>query len=72
MAPDRAGPGGPVGTGQEPTLDDVRALFPQWEVWTGVNGLVYARLPGRARRSVHGEDARDLIDQIRGMIGRWS
>jgi hypothetical protein len=57
----------------EPTLDDVRALFPCWEAWRGVNGLVYARL---ARSSppvvVHGEDPRDLIDQIRGMIGRWS
>src|SRR5437870_11540692 len=27
----------------EPGLDDVAALFPQWEVWRGVNGLAYAR-----------------------------
>jgi hypothetical protein len=25
----------------EPTLDDIRALFPQWEIWTGISGLLY-------------------------------
>jgi hypothetical protein len=55
----------------EPTLDDVAALFPSWEVWPGVNGLVYARLPGSSPPlTARGEDARDLIDQIRGVIGR--
>ena len=57
----------------EPDLDDVRALFPQWEAWHGVNGLVYARLRGSSPPlTARGEDPRDLIDQIRGMIGRWS
>lgn len=67
------GPAGPAGTEQEPTLDDVRALFPQWDVWTGVSGLVYARLRGSSPSlTARGEDARDLIDEIRGVIGRRS
>ncbi len=40
--------------------------FPNWHVWRGIAGLVYAR---RARTSppviVRGEDALDLRDQIR-------
>jgi hypothetical protein len=57
----------------EPDLDDVRALFPCWEVWTGVSGLVYARLRGSSPPlTARGEDPRDLIDQIRGVIGRRS
>jgi hypothetical protein len=57
----------------EPTLDDVRALFPCWEIWRGVSGLVYARLRGSSPPlTARGEDARDLIDQIRGVIGRRS
>ena len=57
----------------EPDLDDVRALFPHWEVWRGVSGLVYARLRGSSPPlTARGEDARDLIDQIRGVIGRRS
>jgi hypothetical protein len=59
--------------GGEPTLDDVRTLFPHWEIWTGISGLVYAR---RLRSSppmvVRAEDPRDLIDAIRAEIGRRS
>ena len=55
----------------EPTLDDVRAMFPRWEVWTGIAGLVYARkLLSSPPIVVRAEDPRDLIDQIRAEIGR--
>jgi len=57
----------------EPTLDDVRALFPQWEIWTGISGLVYARrLLSGPPMVVRAEDPRDLIDVIRAEIGRRS
>jgi hypothetical protein len=57
----------------EPTLDDVRALFPHWEVWTGIAGLVYARRRLSSPPMVaRGEDPRDLIDQINAEIGRRS
>ncbi len=55
----------------EPALDDVRAMFPHWEVWTGIAGLVYARkLLSSPPIVVRAEDPRDLIDQIRAEIGR--
>jgi hypothetical protein len=55
----------------EPTLDDVRAMFPHWEVWQGIAGLVYARrLLSSPPIVVRAEDPRDLIDQIRGELGR--
>jgi hypothetical protein len=38
----------------EPTLDDVRALFPQWEIWTGISGLVYARRSAAGHERHHG------------------
>ena len=54
----------------EPTLDDVRAMFPRWEVWTGIAGLVYARKPLTSPPVVlRAEDPTDLRDQIRGWIG---
>jgi hypothetical protein len=57
----------------EPALDDVRAMFPQWEVWTGIAGLVYARrLLSSPPMVVRAEDPRDLIDQINAEIGRRS
>jgi hypothetical protein len=57
----------------EPTLADVAAMFPHWTVWRGVNGLLYARLPGSSPPlTARGEDARDLIDEVRGLIGRAS
>jgi hypothetical protein len=57
----------------EPTLDDVRALFPQWEIWTGISGLVYARrLLSSPPAVVRAEDPQDLIDAIRAEIGRRS
>jgi hypothetical protein len=40
--------------------------FPQWHVWRGVSGLVYARRPRTSPPIVvRGEDATDLRDQIR-------
>jgi hypothetical protein len=55
----------------EPDLADVAALFPHWEVWHGVSGLFYARLPlSSPPVVVRGEDPRDLADQIRGWTGR--
>jgi hypothetical protein len=40
--------------------------FPQWHVWRGVCGLVYARRPRTSPPVViRGEDAVDLRDQIR-------
>ena len=57
----------------EPTLDDVRELFPDWHVWKGISGLVYARrLLSSPPVVVRAEDPRDLIDQIKAEIGRRS
>ncbi len=57
----------------EPTLDDVAREFPHWHCWKGVNGLVYARLPGSSPpMTARGEDPLDLRDQIRAEIGRRS
>jgi hypothetical protein len=53
-----AGPNG------EPTLADVQREFTDYECWRGVSGLCYARLHGRPRADVQGEDPRDLRDQI--------
>ncbi len=42
------------------------AEFPQWHVWRGVCGLVYARRPRTSPPLVvRGEDAVDLRDQIK-------
>ena len=69
--PGRAGRGGHVMTGPEPTLDDVAAMFPHWHVWRGIAGLVYARKPLMSPPVVlRGEDPADLRDQIRGWLGR--
>lgn len=54
----------------EPTLDDLRSEFPRWEIWTGVNYLLYARLPLTTPPvTLRGEDTVDLRDQIRGYLG---
>jgi hypothetical protein len=46
------------------------AEFPQWHVWRGVCGLVYARRPRTSPPLVvRGEDALDLRDQIRRADG---
>jgi len=40
--------------------------FPHWHVWRGVAGLLYARRPRSSPpRVVRGQDAVDLLDQIR-------
>jgi hypothetical protein len=45
--------------------------FPDWEVWRGVDQMLYAKLAGPAPAViVRGEDAEDLRDQIRGAILR--
>ena len=59
--------------GAEPNLGDVTRAFPAWHVWRGISGLVYPRLPlSSPPIVVRAEDPRDLIDQIRGEIGRRS
>lgn len=46
------------------------AEFPQWHVWRGICGLVYARRPRTSPPVVvRGEDAVDLRDQIRRAEG---
>ena len=54
----------------DPGLRDVEREFPRWHCWKGISGLVYA---SRALTSppavVRGEDATDLLDQIRGWEG---
>jgi hypothetical protein len=66
-------------TGPEATREDVpdwwpyAAEFPQWHVWRGVSGLVYARRPRTSPPIVvRGEDAVDLRDQIRRVEGRMT
>ena len=55
----------------EPTLDEVRATFPGWDVWKGISGLWYAqRRQSNPPVNVRGEDLTDLCDQIRGETGR--
>jgi hypothetical protein len=45
--------------------------FPQWHVWRGVSGLVYARRPRTSPPVVvRAEDAVDLRDQIRRVEGQ--
>jgi hypothetical protein len=59
--------------GDGPTLDEVAAQFPGWRVWRGISGLLYGRkLLSSPPIVVRAEDAQDLIDQIRGEIGRRS
>jgi hypothetical protein len=64
-------------TGSEGTREDIpdwwpyEAEFPQWHVWRGVSGLVYARRPRTSPPIVvRGEDPMDLRDQIRRVEGR--
>jgi hypothetical protein len=64
-------------TGSEGTRDDVpdwwpyAAEFPQWHVWRGVSGLVYARRPRTSPPIVvRGEDPMDVRDQIGRVEGR--
>jgi hypothetical protein len=46
------------------------AEFPQWHVWRGICGLVYAKRPRTSPQVVvRGEDAVDLRDQIRRAEG---
>lgn len=56
-----------TGPNGEPALADVQREFPGWEVWRGISGRCYGRMPGRPRRhraDAEGEDPRDLRDQI--------
>jgi hypothetical protein len=57
----------------EPALDDVRAMFPHWEVWTGIAGLVYARkLLTSPPMVARAENPAGLIASIYAEIGRRS
>ena len=52
-------------TGDDPTLADVDARFPRWEVWRGIDGLFHARIKGSTPPVlVRGESPDDLADQI--------
>ena len=48
----------------EPTLDEVRKLYPEWDCKRGAGDLFYAshKVTGQ---HVHGEDPLDLADQIK-------
>jgi hypothetical protein len=52
----------------EPTLEDVAREYPDWRPWRAPSGLCYAGRPDTDQ--VMGEDPLDLLDQIRGWIGR--
>jgi hypothetical protein len=55
----------------EPTLESVAAEYPNWHLWRGVSGLLYARrLLSSPPIVVRGEDATDLRDEIRAAIHR--
>jgi hypothetical protein len=55
----------------EPTLADLEEEFPEWEFFRGVNYWEYARKRLTSPPvTLHGEDFRDLRDQIRGYLGR--
>ena len=69
---DRGIPQQPVGAGPDiPAWWPYADEFPQWHVWRGVCGLVYARwLRASPPVVVRGEDAVDLRDQIRQVEGQ--
>ena len=47
--------------------------FPQWHVWRGVSGLVYARRPRTSPPAVvRGKDAMELRDRIMRIEGRMA
>lgn len=55
----------------EPTLEDVEQTWPRWHTWTGICGLVYAsRRMTSPPAVVRGEDAQDLLDQVRAWEGK--
>ena len=47
--------------------------FPHWHVWRGVNGVLYARVPGVSpQRLVRAQVPEDLRDEIiRLEMSRW-
>lgn len=53
----------------EPTLADVRAEFPGWRCFRGINGLYYAQYEPTGEQ-VSGEDPLDLRDQIKAAEAR--
>jgi hypothetical protein len=55
----------------EPSQASLEREFPGWHIWTGINGLKYARrLKSSPPAVVRGEDWTDLRDQVRGHLGR--
>jgi hypothetical protein len=67
VAMDEQPPAWPEGLHEDvPDWWPYAAEFPQWHVWRGVCGLVYARRPRTSPPLVvRGEDAVDLRDEIR-------
>lgn len=55
----------------EPTLADVRAEFPGWRCFRGINGLYYAQHEATGEQ-VSGEDPLDLRDQVKAAESRRS
>jgi hypothetical protein len=55
---------------EEPTSADLAARWPRWEAWQGIDRLWHARIKGAIPPvMVHGEDIRDLMDQIQHWEG---
>jgi hypothetical protein len=52
-----------------PTIRDLQAEFPDWDITTGLYGMYYAEHRATGKR-VHAEDLPGLRDQIRSVIGR--
>ena len=56
---------------EPPSAEALKAEFPGWEIWQGVNGRWYARLP-RSSPPVVLERAVDLAELREWLIGwRW-
>jgi hypothetical protein len=54
--------------GEDPTLADVAARWPRWELWHGIDGMFHARIKGATPPvMVRGESPQDLADEL----ARW-
>ena len=49
---------------RDPELAPIIRQHPQWEVWRGISGLLYARRRGSQDKPVVGESPEDLNDMI--------
>ena len=57
-------PEGTVST-DEPTREDIKRAYPDWETWVGTDQLPHGRRTEGAALTARGEDWMDLMDQIR-------